>query len=84
MGPQNSKKWIWIAVGIIAIGIIVWLLSMSDTSNVIAPNTADQTSSRQSLGADDTTASIEQQLNATDLGSFEAELQTTNADVNSL
>ena len=66
------------------IGIIVWLLSMSDTSNVVAPNDADQTATGQSLGADDTTAAIEMQLNATDLGNFEQELQSTDADLNSL
>lgn len=77
---QNSKTWFWVAAAVVAVAVAGWLwwgywpASAPSTSETAGP----------ALSTDDTTAAIEQELNATDFGNLEAELQATDADLNSL
>ncbi|HEY4499604.1 MAG TPA: hypothetical protein VJH70_00520 [Candidatus Paceibacterota bacterium] len=78
MSSSNPKKWIWIGLGIIIVGLLVWwfgsgsITQSPEINQLVSP-------------AEDSTATIEQQLNdATDFGAIEDELKTTEADLNSL
>ena len=78
METQN-KTWVWVVV-VVAVVVAAWLwwgywpASAPSTSETAGP----------ALSADDTTAAVEQELNATDFGDLETELQSTEADLQSL
>ena len=78
MNTQN-KTWLWVVV-LLAVAAAAWLwwgywpVSAPGTSETAGP----------ALSQEDTTAAIEQELGATDLGNLEAELQSTEADLQSL
>ena len=76
---SKSRTWlVWVVVvAVVAVGLWMWM-----GRQAAAPGTSE--TAGPALGADDTTESIEAELNATDLGNIEAELQATEADLNSL
>ncbi|MBI3046113.1 MAG: hypothetical protein HYY86_01005 [Candidatus Harrisonbacteria bacterium] len=76
---QKSKTWLWVVVAAVIaaaawLGWSYWPASAPSVSEIAGP----------ALSADDTTTAIEAELNATDFGDLEAELQSTEADLNSL
>ena len=74
MPASATKKWMWLAaVAIVVLAVLGWWM-WQRPQQVTAPETSEQ----------DTTVAIEQELQATDLGDLEAELQATEADLNSL
>lgn len=80
---QNQNKMsLWLAVGLAAavvlIGLWLWLGYRSATAPE-APEVAGP-----ELSAEDTTAAIEQDLQATDLGDIESEFQDIEAELQSL
>lgn len=76
---HSAKKWMWIAVGIVIIGLLIWWFSAPALEQMY------QTQSPADSAAEDSTANIEQQLNAeTDFGAVEEELKSIEADINSL
>lgn len=82
--PADSKKWIWIGAGIVVVGLLVWWLGSGLVTQSPGTQTLPEGDPMVSQ-AEDSTATIEQQLNAaTDFGAVEEELKTTDADVNSL
>ena len=77
---QNSKTWLWVVAVVIvlaAFGVWFW-----QSNQAVAPATSE--TAGPALSADDTTTSIDKELNATDFGDLEVELQSTEADLNSL
>ena len=79
MEPK-SKKWLWILLVVVVIAMVWWLVRSSNEAT--APGVGENAG--PALSGDDTTAAIEQELNATNLGDIETELQETDADLNSL
>lgn len=79
METQN-KTWLWVA-GVVAVAAVLggWFWW---SNQAVAPTTSE--TAGPALGAEDTTAAIDQELNATDLGDLEAELQATEADLQAL
>lgn len=81
MNQSNNRNRTWLAAAaiaaLVAVGAWMWWARQAAAPGV--PETAGP-----ALNADDTTAAIEQELNATDLGNLEAELQSTEADLQSL
>ena len=75
---QNSKKWMWVAAVVVVLAVLGWWMWQKPAS-VTAPETAGP-----ALSPEDTTVAIEQELDATDLGDIDAELQATEADLQSL
>lgn len=79
MEQTSPKTWLWVVV-VVAVAAAAWFwlgswpASAPDTSETAGP----------ALSADDTTATLEAEANATDLGNLEAELQSTEADLQSL
>lgn len=75
---SKSKTWLWLAVTAIIVAAAYWLwLSY-------LPAKAPESAVGPALSADDTTNTIEQELNTTNLDDLEKELQSTEADLNSL
>lgn len=74
--PSNSKMWTVVAVAVFAAVILAGWLWWAK------PATAPETETR--LSEIDTTSELDMELQATDLGDLEAELQTTDADLNAL
>ena len=77
MEQNSSKTLVLAAVGVVALAVGAWLLMGS--RQAAAPEI-----SGPALGQEDTTSAIEAELNATDFGDIDAELQATDADLNSL
>lgn len=77
METQNSKTWLWVVVAAVVVAVAGWL--WLGYYPATAPETAGP-----ALGGEDTTAAIDQELNATDFGDLEKELQATDADLNAL
>ena len=77
MEQNSSKTWLWVALVVVVV-VAGWLwLSRQATAPTLEV-------SGPPLSESDTTSAIEQELNATDFGDLEAELQATDADLNSL
>lgn len=76
---QNSKTWLWV-VAVVAVVAAAWLWWGSWLAS--APSSSE--TAGPALTAEDTSSAIEAEANATDLGNLEAELQSTDADLNSL
>lgn len=78
MPASAAKKWMWVAAAAVAalavLGFWMWWAQEAATPEIGGP----------ALNESDTTAAIEQELQATDLGNLEAELQATEADLQSL
>ena len=78
---QNSKSWSWLVwllvAALVAVGAWMWWARQAAAPEV--SETADPV-----LSQEDTTDAIEAELAATDFGDLEAELQATDADLNSL
>ena len=81
MNQSNNRSWNWLAVAAIAVLIAVgaWMWWARQAAAPGASETAGP-----ALGIDDTSVAIEQELNATDFGNLESELQSTEADLQSL
>ena len=78
MDNTTSKKsfWAWlVAVVVLALLVFLWLSRSKEAGAPFGD---------ESLSSDDTTAALERELQATDLGDLEKELQSTEADLNSL
>lgn len=83
MSTANPKKWAWIGIGIIVVAVLVWWFGSGSMTQ--APETKNPETDQAASPGEDSTAAIEQQLNAaTDFGAIEEELKTTDTDVNSL
>jgi len=78
MEQNSSKTWLWVVAVVVAVAAGVWLWQ----SRQAAAPTLEI--SGPALNAEDTTVAIEAELNATDFGDLEAELQSTEADLQSL
>ena len=75
---QNSPKtWVWVVLVVAAVAAGWLWLSRQATAPALEI-------AGPPLGESDTTSAIETELNATDFGDLEAELQATDADLNSL
>lgn len=79
METTSSKTWLW-AVVAVAVVAAAWLWLGSRPAS--APDTSE--TAGPALSADDTSVNLEAEVNATDLGNLEAELQSTEADLQSL
>ncbi len=77
---QNSKTWLWVVAAVVALAVLGGWLWQSNQA--VAPATSETAGPALSVG--DTAAVVDQELNATDLGNFEKELKTTEADLNTL
>ena len=75
MENNNSKMWLGVALVAAAVGLLAWMWWAQPAA---APE------SETGLSATDTTLAIDQELQATDLGSPADELKTTDADLNAL
>lgn len=80
MESQN-KTWLWVTAAVLAVVALAGWMWWSPRQ-ATAPDISE--TAGPALSADDTTASIDKELNATDFGNLEAELQATDADLNSL
>ncbi len=83
MNMQNpvsgSKKWMWLAAAaLVALAAFGWWMWQS-AEEAAAPELGGP-----ALSDSDTTLSIDEELQSTDLGDLEAELQATDADLQSL
>lgn len=74
---SKSKTWLWALAAALVLAVAVWL--WWGWRQAVAPEIAGPV-----LGPTDITAAIDQELNATDFGDLETELQSTEADLNSL
>jgi len=75
MENNNSKMWLGVAVAVAVVGLFAWMWWAQPAAAPV---------SETGLSATDTTLAIDQELQATDLGNLEAELQATDADLNAL
>ncbi len=73
---QNSKNWVWAVVAAVVVAAVAWFWFS------YSPATAPESGS--SVNADDSTATIDKELNATTVSDPNQEMQATDADVNSL
>lgn len=72
----KSKTWLWVAIAVVAVlAAAGWMWLATPASAPV---------SETGLTADDTTDVLDQELQATDLGDLDAELQATDADLNAL
>lgn len=79
IAASGSKKRMWLAAAAIAILAVLGWWMWRGAREVTAPEIGGS-----ALSESDTTAAIDQELQSTDLGDLEAELQATNADLQSL
>lgn len=78
---QKSKIRLWsVVAAAVIVAAAVWF--WRGYSPAGAPGTSE--TAGPALSADDTTATLEAEANATDLGNLEAELQSTETDLQSL
>ena len=77
---QNSKTWLWVTGAVVVAAVFGGWFWWSNQA--VAPTTSD--TAGPVLSETDTTAAIDQELNATDFGNLEAEMQATDADLQSL
>ena len=80
MEQNSSKTWLWVLVAVVVLVVAGWL--WWGYWSVTVPSTSE--TGGRSLSTDDTSVAIEAEVNATDLGNLEAELQSTEADLQSL
>jgi len=79
MNIQN-KTWLWAVLAIVVLAVVWWLWWGSRQAT--APGISE--TAGPVLSEEDTVAAIEQELGVTDFGNLEAELQSTEADLQSL
>ena len=79
MESQN-KIWLWALVAVLILAAAGWMWVSS--REAVAPSISE--TAGPALTADDTTSAIEAELNATDFGDVGKELQSTEADLQSL
>ncbi len=73
---EKSKTWLWFAgVAIVVLAVAGWMWWATPAAAPV---------SETGLSATDTTSEIDAELEMTDLGDLEAELQATEADLQSL
>lgn len=75
MENNNSKMWLGVVLAVAVIGLLGWMWWAQPAA---APT------SETGLSATDTASEIDKELQATDLGNLNSELQTTDADLNAL
>lgn len=80
MEIQNSKTWLWVAAVVVVAAVLGGWFWWSNSA--VAPTVSD--TAGPALSGEDTTASIDQELNATDFGDLEKEIQSTEADLQAL
>lgn len=76
---SQSKTWLWVVAVVVLVALGGWLWR---SNQAVAPSGSEAVG--PALGADDTTAAIEQELNVTNLDDLDKELQSIDADANSL
>jgi len=79
MESQN-KTWLWALVAVLILAAAGWMSWSS--RQAVAPSVSETAGS--ALTVEDTTSAIEAELNATDFGDVDKELQSTEADLQSL
>jgi len=79
MQASGPKNWMWLAAAAIAVLLVLSWWMWRGAREASAPETGEP-----ALSESDTTATLEQELQSTDLGDLEAELQATDADLQSL
>ena len=75
MPTEKSKTWVWVVVAVAVLAVAGWMWLANPVTAPVNETGVSET---------DTTATIDEELKATDLGDLEAELQATDADLNSL
>ena len=73
---RKSRTWFWVVgVAVIALAVVGWMWWATPAAAPVSETGLTET---------DTTSEIDMELQATDLGDLEAELQATEADLQSL
>ena len=80
---SKNKTWLWAAAVVLAVAALAGWMWWSPRQ-ATAPGASETAAPQSGVSADDTTSAIDAELNATDFGNLEAELQATDADLNSL
>ena len=78
---SKNRTWLWVTVAVLVVAALVGWMWWSPRQ-ATAPGASEIAG--PALSAQDTTSAIDAELNATDFGNLEAELQATDADLNSL
>ena len=78
---SKNKTWLWVTAAVLAVAALAFWMWWSPRQ-ATAPGASE--TAGPALSAQDTTSAIDAELNATDFGNLEAELQATDADLNSL
>jgi hypothetical protein len=76
---SEPKKWVWLAAAALAVLALLGWWMWRGAREAVAPQAGEPV-----LSESDTTAAIDQELQSTDLGNLEAELQAAEADLQSL
>ncbi|GEM_PF-6457926 len=84
----SMLKWVWVAIGVVVVGVAIWLIGSNNyqttDSTTQTPGTPTSANSVETASADDTTSVIEKELQGTNAGSADADIQSTDTDLNSL
>ena len=80
MSPQGGKWWVWIVIAAVVLaGVAIWWY--------VAYRPAPESTTAETtmpLSGEDTTAAIEQDIEAVDLGNVDEELDALDQDINQL
>lgn len=72
---SGSKTWLWVAAAAAVLAVAGWMWWATPAAAPV---------SETGLSETDTTAELDAELQATDLGDLDAELEAMNADLNAL
>ncbi len=85
MSTENNKNTMWLIVGALLVLLLLGAQAWQKSKEAIAPITpTTQEIKTAEQPAQDSTLVIEQELQAVDLGDIDAEIQTTEPDLQSL